>query len=142
MTEGIPVSDFWRAVSEGTGLMLRAMDPNDWLRVVNANVSRQGSSHPLWPVMEWVEQRKGRIGDARLAMCKASNCSGHCLDPGFGQGNDAHVVECRQDKETRDKTLQALRKSVEYLSNLRFLQGETVLNSVRQDVFRRSGVNG
>ncbi|KAK3364537.1 hypothetical protein B0T25DRAFT_598763 [Lasiosphaeria hispida] len=129
MTEGIPVSDFWRAVSEGTGLMLRAMDPDDWLRVVNANVSRRGSSHPLWPVMEWVEQRKGRIGDARL-------------DPGFGQGNDAHVVESRQDKETRDKTLQALRKSVEYLSSLRFLQGETVLNSGRQDVFRRSGVNG
>lgn len=142
MTEGIPVSDFWRAVSEGTGLMLRAIDPDDWLRVVNANVSRQGSSHLLWPVMEWVEQRKGRIGDARLAKCKASSCSGHCLDPGLGQGNDAHVVECRQDKETRDKTLQALRKSVEYLSSLRFLQGETVLNSARQDVFRRSGVNG
>lgn len=141
MTEGIPVSDFWRVVSEGTGLMLHAMDPDDWLRVVNANVSRQGSSHPLWPVMEWVEQRKGRIGDPRLAMCKASSCIGHCLDPGFGQGNDAHVVECRQDKETRDKTLQALRKSVEYLSSLRFLQGETVLNSGRQDVFRRSGVN-
>lgn len=142
MTEGIPVGDFWRAVSEGTGLMLRAMDPHDWLRVVNANVSRQGSSHLLWPVMEWVEQRKGRIGDARLAMCKASSCSGHCLDPGLGQGNDAHVVECRQEKETRDKILRALRKSVEYLSSLRFLQGETVLNSARQDVFRRSGMNG
>ena len=139
ITEGIPVSDFWRAVSEGTGLMLRAMDPDDWLRVVNANVSRQGSSHLLWPVIEWVEQRKGRIGDARLAMCKASSCSGHCLDPGLGQGNDAHVVECRQNKETRDKTLQALRKSVEYLSSLRFLQGGTVFNSARQDVFRRSG---
>jgi thioester reductase-like protein len=142
MTEGIPVSDFWREVSEGTGLMLRAMDPDDWLRVVSANVSRQGSSHLLWPVMEWVEQRKGRIGDARLAMCTASSCSGHSVDPGFGQGNDAHVVECRQDKETRDKTLQALRKSVGYLSSLRFLQGEMVLNSGWQDVFRRSGVNG
>jgi thioester reductase-like protein len=129
MTEGISVSDFWRAVSEGTGLMLRAMDPADWLRIVNANVSRQGSSHPLWPVMEWVEQRKGRIGDARL-------------DPRFHEGNDAHIVEYRQVKEARDKSLQALRKSVEYLSNLRFFQGESVLNSGRQDVFRRSRVNG
>jgi thioester reductase-like protein len=143
LTQGIPVSDFWEAVSEGTGLVLRAMDYDNWLRVVNANVSRQGPSHLLWPVMEWVEQRKGRIGDARLAMCKASSCRGHyCRDQGLGQGNDAHVVECQQDKETRDKTLQALRKSVEYLSSLRFLQGETVLNSGRQDVFRRSGVNG
>ena len=141
MTQGIPVSDFWRAVSEGTGLTLRAMDYDDWLRVVNANVSRQGSSHLLWPVMEWVEQRKGRIGDARLAMCKASSCIGHCLDPSLGQGNSAHVVECQQDKEIRDKTLQALRKSVEYLSSLRFLQGETVLNSGRHGVFRRSGAN-
>ncbi|KAK0729895.1 hypothetical protein B0H67DRAFT_651460 [Lasiosphaeris hirsuta] len=129
MTEGISVSDFWRAVSEGTGLMLHAMAPDDWLRLVNENVSRQGASHPLWPVMEWVEQRKGRIGDARL-------------DPGSVQGNDGHAVKSRQDKETRDKILQALRKSVEYLSSLRFLQGEAVLNSGRQDVFRRSGVNG
>ncbi|KAH7115261.1 hypothetical protein B0J11DRAFT_618836 [Dendryphion nanum] len=139
MTEGIPVSDFWREVSEGTGLMLRAMDPDDWLQVVNANVSQQGPSHPLWPVMEWVEQRKGRIGDARLAMCKAGSCISHCFDPRLGQGSNAHVVECRQDRETRDKTLQALRQSVEYLSSLRFLQGETVLNGGRQDVFRRSG---
>ena len=142
MAQGIPVSDFWRAVSEGTGLTLRAMEYDDWLRVVNANVSRQGSSHLLWPVMEWVEQRKGRIGDAHLAMCKASSCSGHCLDPSLGQGNGARVEECQQDKEIRDETLQALRKSVEYLSSLRFLQGGTVLNSGRQDVFRRSGTNG
>jgi thioester reductase-like protein len=142
MTQGIPVSDFWRAVSEGTGLTLRAMGYDEWLRVVNANVSRQGSSHLLWPVMEWVEQRKGRIGDARLTMCKASSCSGHCLDPGLGQANGANVVECQQDEKTRDKTLQALRKSVEYLSSLGFLQGEKVLHSGRQDVFRRSGVNG
>ncbi|PVH93802.1 acetyl-CoA synthetase-like protein, partial [Periconia macrospinosa] len=83
MTQGIPVSDFWDAVSEGTGLVLRAVDYDNWLRVVNANVSGKGSSHLLWPVMEWVEQRKGRIGDARLAMCKASNCSGHCRDQGL-----------------------------------------------------------
>ena len=139
MTEGIPVRDFWRAVSEGTGLALRAMDYDDWLRVVNANVSRQGPSHPLWPVMEWVEQRKGRIGDAHLTVCKSSSCSGNCRNLGLGQVNGAHVVECQQDKETRDKALQALHKSVEYLSSLRFLQGETVLNSERQDVFRRSG---
>ncbi|KAI1866903.1 hypothetical protein JX265_007479 [Neoarthrinium moseri] len=141
MTEGIPVREFWRVVSEGTGLKLRAIDSDEWLRVVNANVSRQGSSHLLWPVMEWVEQRKGRIGDARLTMCNASSCSGHCLDPGY-LGSGAHVVECLQDKETRDKTLQALRKNVEYLSSLQFLQGKTVFNSTRQDVFRRSGVKG
>ena len=141
MTQGIHVSDFWRAVSEGTGLTLRAMDYDDWLRAVNANVSRQGSSHLLWPVMEWVEQRKGRIGDARLAMCKASSCSGHCLDLSLGQSNGAHIMECQQDKEIRDKTLQALRKSVEYLCSLRFLQGKTFSNSGRQDVFRRSRAN-
>jgi hypothetical protein len=88
--------------------------------------------------MEWVEQRKGRIGDARLALCRESSCSSHDLEQELGQGNDSSVVECRQDKETRDKTLQALRKSVEYLSSL---QGEEVVNSAKQDVFRRSGVN-
>lgn len=29
MTEGILVSSFWREVSEGTGVVLRAMDPDD-----------------------------------------------------------------------------------------------------------------
>jgi thioester reductase-like protein len=142
MTQGIPVSEFWRVVSEGTGVTLRAKNYNDWIKVVNANVSRQGSSHLLWPVMEWVEQRKGRIGDDRLVTCGVSSCSGHCLDTGLAQGIGAHVVGCQQSKETRDNTLQALRKSVDYLSSLRFLQGETNLNSGRQDVFRRSGLNG
>lgn len=119
MTEGISVGDFWRVVSEVTGLVLRAMDPDDWLRVVNTNVSRQGPSHPLWPVMEFVEQRKGRLGDA-----------------------DARIAGCQHDEVTRGKILQALRKSVEYLCSLRFLQGETVLNGARKDVFRRSGVSG
>ncbi|KAI0182334.1 hypothetical protein EV127DRAFT_492848 [Xylaria flabelliformis] len=121
MTEGVSVNQFWRAVAEGTGLTLSAMDPDEWLRIVNENVSRKGSSHPLWPVMEFVEQRKGRIGNARS-------------DLGLGQENETHVVECRQE------TLQALRKSVEYLSKMRFLQGDTALNNV--DVFRRSRVNG
>ncbi|KAF2844368.1 acetyl-CoA synthetase-like protein [Plenodomus tracheiphilus IPT5] len=142
MTEGIPVSDFWSAVSEGSGLILRAMNFEDWLGVVNANVSQQGPSHVLWPVMEWVEQRKGRVGDARLAKYKANSCSGHCFDPGLAQCNEAQVLKCRKEKQTKDKTIQALRKSVEYLSGLRFLQGDAVLNGARQDVFRRSGVNG
>jgi len=119
MAEGISVGDFWRVVSEGTGLVLRAMDPDDWLRVVNTNVSRQGPSHPLWPVMEFVEQRKGRLGDA-----------------------GARIAEGHHGKETREEVLQALRKSVDYLCNLRFLQGEAALNSERKDVFRRSAVNG
>ncbi|EOA81482.1 uncharacterized protein SETTUDRAFT_99043 [Exserohilum turcica Et28A] len=117
MTQGIPVRDFWNAVSEGTGLKLNPMDFEDWLRVVNANVSRQGPSHLLWPVMEWVEQRKGKIGDPRLK-------------------NDTLGNDC----ETRANTLQALRKSVEYLSSLHFLQGETLLNGAKQNVFRRTGL--
>ncbi|KAI0543748.1 hypothetical protein F4679DRAFT_592290 [Xylaria curta] len=117
MTEGVSVNQFWRAVAEGTGLTLSAMDSDEWLRIVNENVSRKGPSHPLWPVMEFVEQRKGRIGNARF-------------DLGLGQDNETHVVECRQE------TLQALRKSVEYLSKMRFLQGDTALDNV--DVFRRS----
>jgi thioester reductase-like protein len=140
MTQGILVSDFWSVVSEVTGVTLHAMGYEDWFQAVNANVSRQGSSHLLWSVMEWVEQRKGRIGDALLGMDNSNKCSGHCLDTGLGQGNSAHVIECQQDKENRGKARQALRKSVEYLSSLRFLQGEAVLNSGRQDVFRRSGI--
>ncbi|ETS78885.1 hypothetical protein PFICI_08738 [Pestalotiopsis fici W106-1] len=141
MMEGVSVRDFWGVVSERTGLVLRAMDFDDWLKVVNSNVSLKGPSHLLWPVMEWVEQRKGRIGDARLATCKASSCTGHYLDPDHGQGTKAKLVECTQGKDTREKTLQALRKSVDYLSSLRFLQGETLLESARQDVFRRSGIS-
>lgn len=141
MMEGIPVREFWKVISEGTGLKLRAMDFDDWLRVVNVNVSRQGPSHPLWPVMEWVEQRKGTIGDTSLAMCKASSCSGHPLDQALGTDNGTHTVGCQQPKNTRDKTLQALRKSVEYLSSLRFLQRDTGSDNKKQAVFSRSRVD-
>ncbi|KAK6087109.1 non-ribosomal peptide synthetase [Seiridium cupressi] len=141
MMQGVPVRDFWRMVSEGTGITLQAMDFQDWLPVVVANVSRKGPLHLLWPVMEWVEQRKGRIGDARLATCKASSCVGHYLGPDLGPDKQAQVAECTQGKETRDETFQALRKSVDYLSSLGFLQGGTVLGSAGQDVFRRSAVS-
>lgn len=141
MMQGVTVRDFWKVVSKGTGLELQAMEFDDWLKVVNANVSRKGPSHLLWPVMEWVEQRKGRIGDARLATCKASSCTGHYLGPDLGQGNSTQVAECSQGKETKEETLKALRKSVDYLSSLRFLQGEVLLDGPRQDVFRRSAVN-
>lgn len=141
MMQGVPVRDFWRVVSEGTGITLQAMDFQDWLQVVNANVSRKGPSHLLWPVMEWVEQRKGRIGDARLATCKASSCIGHYLGPDLGPGKHAQVAECTQGKETREETFQALLKSVDYLSSLGFLQGGAILDSAGHDVFRRSAVS-
>ncbi|KAK6197012.1 hypothetical protein LQW54_010974 [Pestalotiopsis sp. IQ-011] len=142
MMQGVPVRDFWRMVSEDAGITLQAMDFQDWLQIVNANVSRKGPSHLLWPVMEWVEQRKGRIGDARLATCKASSCIGHYLGPDLGPDKQAEVVKCMQGRETRDETFHALRKSVDYLSSLGFLQGGTVLDSAGQDVFRRSAVSG
>lgn len=47
MIEDIPVNDFRRVISEGNGRLLRAMDYDNWFRVVNANVTRWGSSHPL-----------------------------------------------------------------------------------------------
>lgn len=141
MTEGVRVSEFWTAVSEGTGLKLQAMDFEQWLKMINLNVSQKGPSHLLWPVMEWVEQRKGRVGDPRLTLCKASSCSGHCPDPSSTDSKGIPAVECQQDIDTRDKTLRALHKSVEYLSSLGFLQGETTLSSERQDIFRRSGVS-
>jgi thioester reductase-like protein len=134
MTQGIPVRDFWNMVSKGTGITLRAMEFVDWFQVVNANVARQGSSHLLWPVMEWVEQRKGRIGDPHLIRCQSSNCSGHCL----GVGEETLAVQCQPDDETKNKTLQALSKSIDYLSALRFLQGGIALKDGNQDVFSRS----
>jgi thioester reductase-like protein len=140
MTQGITVRDFWNAVSNGTSLKLQAIDTDEWFRMVNANVSYKGSSHLLWPVMEWVEQRKGTIGDSRLVRCKAGSCSGHCLDPRADQSGDRPVLQCWQDDGTRDKTLQALSKSVEYLYSLGFLQRESGLSKAGQNVFSRSGV--
>jgi hypothetical protein len=84
-----------------------------------------------------VEQRKWRIYDFLLGVDESNKCSDHCLDTGLGQGNSAHVMECQQDKHSIYKTQQALRKSLEYVSSLRFLHDEAILNSSRQDVFRR-----
>ncbi|KZM25032.1 uncharacterized protein EKO05_0006126 [Ascochyta rabiei] len=141
MTEGITAGDFWKVVSDRTGVILRAIDTDEWFRIMNANVSRKGSLHLLWPVMEWVEQRKGRIGDPQLRRCRASSCSGHCLDPSVGQGGDITGLQCQRDESTRRKTLQALRKSVEYLSSLGFLLPNSGPNNAGQNVFSRSGVN-
>lgn len=140
MTQGITAAEFWNAVSDGTGITLRAIDTDKWFRIVNANVSRAGSSHLLWPVMEWVEQRRGRIGDRQLYKCAAGSCSGHCFEPRVGQLAGESSLQCGRNEGTREKTLQALRKSVEYLSSIDFLHRKFGMESAMTNVFSRSGV--
>ncbi|TEA17364.1 Nonribosomal peptide synthase atnA [Colletotrichum sidae] len=65
---GLTMSDYWSIVAEETGRVARPTETGAWLRSVGADVQREGPSHRLWPVMHFLEDKRGKLGQPLGAM--------------------------------------------------------------------------
>lgn len=59
--DGLSLGSFWAAVEAASGFTLAEVDATSWLGMVNGDISRQGETHPLWPVQHHI----GMLGVVR-----------------------------------------------------------------------------
>jgi len=95
---GLTVGDFWDTVVQETGRSAEAMDTAAWLEAIQESVKATGQTHRLWPVMHLLEEKRGKLGQPLNRLSKA------------------------EQEEHRDAVRTALRKSLQYLVALRYLQ--------------------
>ena len=93
--DGLVVSDFWGVLSHELGYTIRPLSSDSWMERIYKEIETKNEKHPLWPLLETVEEGQGKLG----APC----------DP-------RATVEI---DEWRVKA--AVKKSVEYLSDIGFL---------------------
>lgn len=93
--DGLVVSDFWSVLSHELGYTIRPLSSDSWTKRIYKEIDTKAEKHPLWPLLQTVEEGQGKLG----APC----------DP-------RATVEI---DEWRVKA--AVKKSVEYLSNIGFL---------------------
>lgn len=93
--DGLVVSDFWGVLSHELGYKIRPLSSDSWTERIYKEIDTKVEKHPLWPLLQTVEEGQGKLG----APC----------DP-------RATVEI---DEWRVKA--AVKKSVEYLSNIGFL---------------------
>ncbi|KAJ5130681.1 uncharacterized protein N7515_006720 [Penicillium bovifimosum] len=62
--DGLLAHEFWRAISQATGLVrpLVSLSDAEWLDRVNAQLQTQRERHPLWPVWDFVRATGGALG--------------------------------------------------------------------------------
>ena len=93
--DGLVVSEFWGVVSHELGYKIRPLGSDSWTKRIYKEIETKSEKHPLWPLLQTVEEGQGKLG----APC----------DP-------RATVEI---DEWRVKA--AVKKSVEYLSDIGFL---------------------
>ncbi|KAI9807068.1 MAG: putative NRPS-like protein biosynthetic cluster [Sarcosagium campestre] len=96
ITDGIPVQAFWDVISNFGFELKKAPNAQDFISALQARVGAHGESHPLYPVLESLEQDGGYIGVERAETAEP---------------------ESRVQQIIRD----AVQKNVEYLCKVRFL---------------------
>ncbi|KAF4872634.1 Nonribosomal peptide synthase atnA [Colletotrichum siamense] len=65
---GISLSDYWDIVAEETGRVTEPSDAKQWLGALQCEVEGKGSGHRMWPVMHFVEDKGGILGQPLGAM--------------------------------------------------------------------------
>jgi amino acid adenylation domain-containing protein/thioester reductase-like protein len=62
--DGLLAHEFWRAISQATGLArpLVSLSDVEWLDRVHAQLQTQRERHPLWPVWDFVRATGGALG--------------------------------------------------------------------------------
>ncbi|KAJ0277446.1 putative NRPS-like protein biosynthetic cluster [Colletotrichum noveboracense] len=88
---GVRLGDYWDIVAEETGRVTEPSDAKNWLGALQCEVEGKGSSHRMWPVMHFVEDKGGILGQPLGAMT--------------AEDQDEHQAVVRR----------ALRKSLQYL---------------------------
>lgn len=99
VADGLLVRDFWEVLREDCGYNLNPLSQEGWMRAVYSDIDARHEAHPLWPVMEILEQEKGKIG---VPMQKAGT--------GSMAGEPARVKV-------------AIRRNVDYLRAVGFFDG-------------------
>nr|XP_036580422.1 non-ribosomal peptide synthetase [Colletotrichum truncatum]KAF6788334.1 non-ribosomal peptide synthetase [Colletotrichum truncatum] len=59
---GITMEEYWDIVAQETRQMTRPTNTEDWLRTLRGDVESKGSGHYLWPVMHFLEDKGGKLG--------------------------------------------------------------------------------
>ena len=93
--DGLLVADFWGVIGHELGYSIRPLSSESWMKRIYKAIETRDEKHPLWPLLQTVEEGQGKLG----APC----------DP-------RTTVEI---DEWRVKG--AVKKSVEYLSDIGFL---------------------
>ncbi|KAL8719821.1 MAG: hypothetical protein Q9225_003224 [Loekoesia sp. 1 TL-2023] len=104
--DGLAVSDFWNVVKQELGCEILPLNGDTWANRLYADIESRGERHPLWPLLETIEQGKGRLG----GKCSAREMSGY------------------DDRRVRT----AIHKNIEYLRNIGFLPKPNDEKSIRK----------
>lgn len=99
VADGLFVREFWKVLREDCGYNLTPFSQEQWMQAVYVDIDARLETHPLWPVMEILEQEKGRIGVPMHESCTGSM-----------------VAEPIRVKA-------AIRKNVEHLRTIGFFEG-------------------
>ena len=60
--DGLAVSDFWDTVKHEVGRGIRPLRTDMWAKRLYSDIEIQGERHPLWPLLQTVEEWRGKIG--------------------------------------------------------------------------------
>ena len=105
--DSIKVRDFWAILTGDFGYILEPLDQEVWMSKINNDLHRQKEEHKLWPLLNTLEEGKGKIG--------VSAC-----------GLNGEEVNSARVKE-------AVRTNIEYLVHIKFFPPPPNLSQARAD---------
>lgn len=92
--DGLPVRDFWKILTQDFEYDIKPLPQETWLEEIRKDIERKGERHRLWPLLDTLEEGKGRIGESEAGL------------------------ESQSKDDTRLKD--AIRKNIEYLVDINF----------------------
>lgn len=116
---GLYVSKFWEIIRTTLGIDLRPMTQLEWIDSLQRDIKSTGKSHPMWPVMHYLE-----IGDGYI-------------------GEENHGLIGSQQQAEKEEIVSAIQKSVEYLASIGFFSKDeqwVCTCSTGTQIFKRSSV--
>ena len=93
--DGLTVFDFWATVQHHLGVELRPLTASAWVQLLYNSIATHSEQHPLWPLLQTIEQGQGKLGVA-------------CTPP-----------EMRG--EAQQRISMAIARNIEYLASIGFL---------------------
>lgn len=114
---GISVKAFWHMLVDEFGYDIQPLDQDSWMESIRGDIDRKQEGHRLWPLLDTLEEGKGRIGlggihpeeedpGARLRVERAIQKNvEYLIDIGFFPPPAANILHAngRMDAETVDK---------------------------------------
>ncbi|KAL8797646.1 MAG: hypothetical protein Q9182_007149 [Xanthomendoza sp. 2 TL-2023] len=105
--DGLPVSEFWNIVKQRLGIEMHPSSGSSWVNRLYSSIDVQGEKHPLWPLLQTIDQGQGKLGRV-------------CNSPEMTDDNMQRVRE-------------AIAKNIDYLVHVGFLSRFRQTNMVPKD---------